>query len=221
MTKFNPLKKGACPLEEGEPSGGTMKPNLINRWIVPISGYTQHPEQRNGSSDLALSLHNNIGKAPGVWVHPVIPWKVNWKCIARKLQVNGVADVKVFIIAYSWGAGWGAVRLCEYLRQIGVEVEKLFLADPVFRSPYPWMRWTSRLTKNSMLSWFTPKIIIPSNVKEVAWTRQYNNWPQAHDLVAASPTTIIGIPYVEDNLVHNQMDESETFYNLVIEGVQP
>lgn len=134
-----------------------MTPNLINRWIVPISGYTQHPEQRNGSSDLALHLHNTLENIPGTWVHPVIPWKVDWNCIARKLQVNGVANVKVYIIAYSWGGGWAAVRLCEYLRQIGVGVEKLFLADPVFRSPYPWMRWTSRLTKNSMLSWFTPK----------------------------------------------------------------
>ncbi len=191
----------------------------ITRWIIPISGFSQHPNQRTGMSELALKMHEGIGKAPGCWVHPVLVWNADWESLARSMQVNSCHDdTKIFIVAYSWGAGWGAVQLSQKLRRIGMEVDALFLADPVFRSRFWLMSWRSRFIKNSLFRFLTPKITIPSNVKRVEWTRQFNNFPQAHDLVAASPSTVIPPAIIEQDKVHNMMDESETFHNLAIEG---
>lgn len=191
----------------------------ITRWIIPISGFSQHPNQRTGMSELALKMHEGIGKEPGCWVHPVLVWNADWESLARSIQVNSCRDAKIFIVAYSWGAGWGSVQLARCLRKIGMEVEAMFLCDPVYRSRFWCMTWRSRLTKNSLLSWLVPVVKIPSNVKLVDWTRQFEDWPQGHDLVEASPSTVIPPAIIEQGVIHNQMDESETFHNLVLEGV--
>lgn len=191
----------------------------ITRWIIPISGFSQHPNQRTGMSELALKMQEGIGKAPGCWVLPVLVWNADWASLARSIQVNSCHDTKIFIVAYSWGAGWGSVQLSRKLRIIGMEVDAMFLCDPVYRSRFWLMSWRSRLTKNSLFRCLTPTIRIPTNVKHVDWTRQFRNWPQAHDLVAESRKTNLEFAIIEQGLTHVEMDESKTFHQLALEGV--
>jgi len=184
---------------------------LIKNWIVPISGYTQSRKQRTGLSDLSLYLHRNFC-SPETWVHPVLPWNSDWQTLARFMQINSVPRPHILIAAYSWGAGWGAPQLSNSLKDLGLDVDVLVLADPVYRSEKWYMRWRSILPQQSM---FAPEIEIPANVHKVKSTSQFQNTPHAHKLTAVNKKlTTLEEPHEDGALYHAQMDESEIFHHM-------
>lgn len=98
------------------------------------------------------------------------------------------------------------MRLAEQLRVCGLEVNEMVLADPVYRSENILGRWRTLL-----IGWFAPTIKVPSNVHHVCSTLQRQNWPRAHRLVPASPSTRMDRPIEDYDRIHNQMDESIIF----------
>ena len=58
------------------------------------------------------------------------------------------------------------------------------------------------------------KITVPANIKRVAWVRQTISRPCGHDLVAASPDTVIAAPVVL-NYVHTTIDNAPRWRELV------
>ncbi len=191
---------------------------MISHWIIPISGFTQGRKQRTGLSDLWLELHKKfIG--PKVCVFPVLPWNHTWKTLARFMDVNSDRTngtrPKVCVIGYSWGGGWGSQKLAEQLRVVGMKVDRMVLADPVYRSDWLISRW-----KTLLIGWLAPTIKIPSNVVHVQSTRQRLNWPRAHELKKASPSTQMDRPVEDFDRIHNQMDESPIFKEMVFNAVR-
>jgi len=191
---------------------------MITHWVIPISGYTQGRKQRTGLSDLWLALHKKFTK-PKVCIHPVHPWNAEWNTLARFMDVNSERSngtkPKVAIIGYSWGGGWGAQKLAEQLRICGMQVNRMVLADPVYRSDWFVGRWRSL-----MMGWFAPTIKIPSNVLHVQSTRQRINSPRAHDLKPNSPSTRIDRPIEDHRRIHNAMDESDIFKDMAMNAVK-
>ncbi len=192
---------------------------MISHWIIPISGYTQGRKQRTGLSDLWLELHKKFA-ASKVCVFPVLPWDHDWTTLARFMDVQSERDngtqPKVCVIGYSWGGGWGAQRLAEQLRVCGMVVNQMVLADPVYRSARLLGRWRSLLIGG----WLAPTIKVPSNVLYVKSTRQRINWPRAHDLKPDSPGTRMELPIEDYDRVHNQMDESPIFREIVFNAAK-
>jgi len=191
---------------------------MISHWIIPISGYTQGRKQRTGLSDLWLELHKRY-TGPKICVFPVLPWNHTWRNLARFIDIksertNGTTP-KIAIIGYSWGGGWGSQKLAEQLRVCGLEVNKMVLADPVYRSDWLIGRWRTLL-----IGWLAPTITIPSNVLQVQSTLQRLNWPRAHKLVTASPGTNMIRPIEDYDRIHNQMDESPVFKEMAINAVK-
>lgn len=107
------------------------------------------------------------------------------------------------------------MKLAEQLRVCGLEVNRMVLADPVYRSDRLICRWRTLL-----IGWFAPVIKIPSNVGYVQSTRQRINWPRAHDLKPDSPGTRIDRPIEEYDRPHNAMDESPVFKELATNAVR-
>jgi len=200
---------------------------MISHWIIPISGYTQSRDQRTGLSELWRKLHEKFTSSE-ICIQPVLPWDHNWRRLARFISINSYANprlkAKICIIGYSWGGGWGAQKLAEQLRIEGLEVNRMVLADPVYRSDKLLCRWRTLLRRGGAGSCFVPSISIPSNVLHVQSTRQANNWPQAHKLEPDSETTRIDKAVKDLDRNHNQMDESPIFKematNAVIELIQ-
>ncbi len=202
--------------------------NRISQWHFFISGATQNRQQSTGLQGLWLA--SQAGAKKGVCFFPVLPWNYDWYTLARFVQINSQKTkegweggkipftLKINIYAYSWGAGWGAVQLAQYLQSTAqYDVQNMVLADPVYCSTNPFLRWNSLFcSRFSLTRKFAPRIQIPSNTKNVYWSRQYNNWPRAHSLYSLPGSiTDIHSPFLEKSLIHSKMDDSDWFQKKV------
>lgn len=217
----------------------------ISQWHFFISGYTQNRQQSTGLQKAWLQTKTSAYKSnpintQSICFFPVLPWNYDWYTLARFVQINSqeYKSIKgggrlalppplsplINIYAYSWGAGYGAIRLTQFLLSVAnYNVQNMVLADPVYCSSYFFNRWRAMFSSRfSFTRWFAPQITIPSNVLSVFWSRQYNNWPRAHSLVSYPDSkTVIHSPYLEHSLTHSEMDESIWFQNKIKQITNP
>ncbi len=209
--------------------------NSIKQWHFFISGFTENRQQSTGLQKAwktatttcpAKNLHSTV-------FFPVLPWNHNWYQLARFVQINSqqYKDVggggklvmpppKINIYAYSWGAGYGAINLAQNLDSIAnYEIQNMVLADPVYCSTSFFMRWRAIFAgRFDCTRKLAPKITIPSNTHSVYWSRQFNDWPRAHNLYSLPASrTVIHPPNLELNLSHSEMDEATWFQDKVQE----
>ncbi|HJT31056.1 MAG TPA: hypothetical protein VJ783_03240 [Pirellulales bacterium] len=173
-------------------------PAAIAVWHVVISGFTQHRGDPTGSQKLWLRLRGLVNN--GRSCVEFFPWNSNWKDVAEWIWRCRPEErpPRVYVYAYSWGAGGGFVRLARALRKRGIEVERAVLSDPVYCPPLRCLAWTA------LLRW--KKIHVPDNVRRVDYFFQRRNYPRGHHLVALDPKrTVIGRPQ-EAALEHHYMD---------------
>lgn len=189
------------------------------RLHIVIAGYTQTKSGWNGPATLREELAEEVSKLGShrrVWLQH---WNDRWPEIAERFRWLGLyykREVRVGIYAYSWGAGWGAMRLSRHLNDLGLGVEHMVLCDPVYRHHYPWGNWRA-YANHPALSWICkPVISVPPNVKEVHSFHQTTDYPRGHKLVAESEQTIIH-PSVHLNCKHMAMDERVEWRNKSIE----
>jgi hypothetical protein len=173
-----------------------------------ISGCRQHGGRANGSQLLWAELrdrHHN-----GRVLVDLREWHTPWDRHAELLWRQRPTDdtpVAVYIYAYSWGAGWGAIRLARELRKRGITVIAVVFADPVYRDPIAIRNWRAL--------WPYSTVWVPANIQNVYWTRQFLDWPRAHNVRAEDPdATWINPPVVCDR-THAYMDEAPEFRRLV------
>jgi len=205
---------------------------MIKQWHIFISGFTENRAQSTGLQLAWESAKTNkdVKHKEEKVFFPVLPWNHDWHSLARSIQINSITPENYYkpplinIYAYSWGAGYGAIQLASSLLSAGnYEVQNMVLADPVYCSTNPLMRWRALFCDRvKFLRRFTPVITIPKNVGHVYWNRQYNNWPRAHALATAlNSETIIHPPDLEPvnalGRIHEQMDEAPWFQNKVAE----
>lgn len=146
-----------------------------------ISGFRQHRGRIAGCDRVVARL--NEFRRPGVRVE-LLPWNADWRgeaqFIARHAAQNFPPLVCVF--AYSWGFGWGAIRLAEALGKLArpLRVYGLVGCDGVYRHGYHCGNW------RALWPWTT--IRLPGNVDRCGVTlfAQQNTLPAGHRVVDAT-----------------------------------
>jgi len=176
----------------------------INRWCYVITGFLQNAGTRTRMIELWRGLHAVSGHASRAELRP---WDSNWdaeaELIMRLSSPNPKTPPTILIFAYSWGAGWGAMRLARALDERGVAVNCMVLSDPVYRHWYWAGNW------RAFVPWIP--ITVPGNVMQVRSFRQAKNWPRAHAIKAALPGFTEVWPPVTINATHQNMDEAGAF----------
>jgi hypothetical protein len=138
----------------------------------------------------------------------LLPWNARWDAEAEFVYRFRNRCPIVTIAAYSYGAGWGAMRFARELGKRGIFVDSMVLSDPVYRHPLLAMRWLTLFR--------FPVIGVPENVHTVRWFRQRDSWPWGHELFAEGKQTRIW-PTVEVGCDHLGMDEYEPFHAAALE----
>lgn len=144
------------------------------------------------------------------------PWNDNWRGFAELVadttpqsdSMKGTLDLTV--VAYSWGLGYGAKRLAEYLLGEGIAINTLFACDGVY-----WSRWAKwRAIGSPLLG--EPIIQLPANVNEVYMMRQRETLPSGHRLIVNNPATMIYDRGYQP-FPHVDVDGSPEFHRMVRE----
>ena len=181
----------------------------ITHWHYVISGFLQNRGTYDGSLDLwrkMCSAHHG----PDERVE-LCPWNTRWDAEAEFVYRFRNGCPVVTIAAYSWGAGWGAMRFARELGKRGIVVRSMVLSDPVYRHPLLAMRWLTLFR--------FPVIRVPANVQDVRWFRQRDDWPSGHELYAEGEGTHIYDP-VEADCGHLLMDELPAFHAAALEEAE-
>jgi len=185
--------------------------NRIKHWIFCISGFRQHEGEMTGMQRLWLKLAPYRSSRRMVSLRE---WDADWGEVANLTALcSANGDTKVHVFGYSWGGGYGAIRLAEELKYRGIKVQGMVLSDPV---------WYGLGLIAKLITWRTdwPKIIVPANVERVKTFFQRENRPRAHAVVAASPQeTELGLP-VRRYRTHEWMDDDNLFHQTCIDMIE-
>ncbi|MCP4571442.1 MAG: hypothetical protein GY838_03750 [bacterium] len=176
------------------------------RWIICIPGYLQ----RRGSAAAAIpDLHAQLRtrhSSPTCWVE-LLPWKSDWKSIAQWIAQTSVEKPRIDVFAYSWGVGYGLIRLARELRKHGLEIHTAVLSDGVAHvGPHPIARFLA------FLPFWT--IRIAKNVGRVWSFRQTNSLLRGHHIQRAEPPGAYITIALDPDRVHRTMDESPHFVGI-------
>lgn len=185
---------------------------------VVIAGFTQTRNRWHGMLALyeqMLAERGHDGLVTRVWFQR---WYDDWRNIAEHAWLIGdhhKQRVQACVYAYSWGAGWGAMRFAHYLDRNGIKVGVMVLSDPVYRHPLfngvPLLQYVGQWRAMFPGS---AKIKVPPNVGEVFCYFQRKNRPSGHDLVAVGDTKIHEC--VQLDVVHEKMDDDNTFHKMAL-----
>lgn len=148
----------------------------IDRWTILISGFRQTKRHETGT-ELVWRRLRQFSEPTHCVVYA--SWRDDWKALAAHIQRCSTEQPIINIVAYSWGVGWGAVRLLNALESWGLRVCYLASCDGVSRSPY--LPAIIPLNPLSLLSSRTIKV---GNVAVVEWCRQRETRPYGHTIVA-------------------------------------
>ena len=173
----------------------------ITKFAVVISGNWQDETQDTGSRRLWRKLHDDF---QGTDVQTIL---VSWDHDMRKLAgwinyLRNGAEAIVVVASYSWGCGHGFLKLAKQLLKRGIKIVKAICADGVFHPAWyaPWRYFFVRWRRDHV------KIKLPLSVLAVEWSRQENEWPYGHEIVADH----FDVPDAHrmENEVHQSADET-------------
>jgi len=181
---------------------------------ILISGFTQHRGYAHGWFKLRELLLNegfSSGVDQRVWLET---WQVNTKRLADSIQIlTGLyGNVRVGIYGYSYGGGFGSLRLLRQLAKKNVQVEKVVLADPVFRPAWLPRPMPSPL---SLLPFdIQPKIRLPKNIGDLVHFYQNVNVPQSPYLITNAVSG--NVEHRELHVPHQMVDEHPDVHRAVL-----
>lgn len=181
---------------------------------ILISGFTQHRGYAHGWFKLRESLLSegfSAGVDQRVWLET---WQVNTKRLADSIQIltSLYGEVRVGIYGYSYGGGFGSMRLLRQLERKSVQVEKVVLADPVYRS-----NWLPRPLPSplSLLPFdIQPKIRLPKNIGDLVHFYQNVNVPQSPYLITDAVSGYV--EHHELNVPHQMVDDHPDVHRAVL-----
>jgi len=179
---------------------------------VVIGGFTQRRNRWHGM----LKLNEKVIAAVGMSSHRRVwfqRWCDPWKQIAEHvwlLKEEAGQELRVFVYAYSWGAGWGAMQFAKHLSDANIKIEVMVISDAVFRHPVLIMRWTA-MTKLGTIQ-------IPDNVNVVHRFYQKRGRPMGHKVHWNAIETEIQTDR-ELHYEHAKMDDASEFHAKVLEVV--
>jgi len=162
----------------------------------------------NGMSLLGGRVYEMTRDTPGV--------RVEWECwddsprgTAEWIYRFGRHDPPpaVIMFCYSYGCGYGFVRVARELKKLGIPIKHAVLCDPVH---YSVTRWRSLIQRTPIIG-RRLYVAVPSNVQAVTWFRQRVDLPSGHDLRFESADTINhGPTYLQAG--HTEMDNQPEFH---------
>lgn len=184
----------------------------LSSWHICISGFTQHAGRMSGLMRVWLALSAAV--ASNTVRVELRPWNEDWPRFAEWVwltwQEQGGPPPTICVYAYSYGAGWGFVRLARELEKRGLQIHRAVLCDGVYRHRYWLGAWRS--------FWPLSRIMVPANVRDVRWFYQRRNLPQGHQVVAENRARTIVHGGVEIVATHQYADDSMAFREACLEA---
>lgn len=181
----------------------------IEKWVILISGFTQNIGRPTGFDKLWLKLRQVV--RPEVVLTPPLEWNTKWPRVVDFICRTSVERPELIVIAYSWGAGYGAIKLAKEFKKRGdnYQIGHSVLCDPIY---YSWLRPWRALMANQ-------KIILPRNIncRGLTWLRQREGKPMGADLISENGQHVP--PAVILHCRHEYADDSSTFHGLAVEKV--
>jgi len=190
----------------------TRTEHLFERWLICIPGYMQ----RRGDPGAGVpALHRELSAAyngPTCRVDLFL-WDSKWRDLARWIDQSSIRAARIDVFAYSWGVGFGFLRLAKYLRRHGREIQNAVLCDGVAHvGPGLGPFHTASKSLAFLPCW---SIRIPDNVRAVHRLRQENSLLRGHPIHRADPNrTRLATPIYDVHRVHATMDDSPAFFGL-------
>jgi pimeloyl-ACP methyl ester carboxylesterase len=185
---------------------------VIRTFVVPITGFTQGPARITGQEHLWRKIRLLCNDSATIL--PPLQWDSDWKAWAAWIARNADRlDCRVVVLGYSYGGGWGAVKLAAALDLFEIDVDQLVLCDAVGRS-----RWKVPNFLN-LVSWDWRKVRLPGNVLECRWYFQREAAPFGQEVVAVSDVTRL-YSGVQLHVGHSQMDEAREYHETSIEIIK-
>jgi len=180
--------------------------DFFQRWIIIRSGFRQH---RGNSANGCVNILGRLGTQYGGNGNRIELQEWDDSPSHTADYIYRLSDPKnppqVALFGYSWGCGYGVVRLAKELRRKQINVRYAVLCDPVYHGLARWRALIPRGLFSRV------RIVIPSNVEEVFWLRQKISKPAGHDIVRESRYTTIHPPQVLQ-VRHTEMDNAPEFF---------
>jgi pimeloyl-ACP methyl ester carboxylesterase len=186
----------------------------LDNWVIMRSGFTQTKgKPGNGCVDIVGELAQRYG-GNGNRIE-LEAWKDCPEHTAHYIHrlSSKKNPPRIALFGYSWGCGYGIVRLAKALDARGIHVKYAVLCDPVRYSILPWRAMMQKTFYKKF------KIKLPPNIHEVFWLRQSVNVPSGYDLVATSSYTTIHRPKIV-NVRHQEMDNTPEFKIMCLKVAQ-
>ena len=189
----------------------------ITRHVVVISGFRQEAGRATtGVDSVWWELHSRLsGPGTALWLRA---WDDDHRVLAAQIDRyanNHHADIVV--IAYSWGVGYGAIRLAHELRHYGRSIRTLYSIDGVYRH---WTRIRSLFARWNPLA---PRIVLPTNIESCIYWRQVSNHPQGHEIVPSLPIQAVIPGLLPDGVIeghtHQTIDNSRVIHEAITTAI--
>ncbi len=177
-------------------------------WLVLIGGFTQGEHRPGGM--LRLYQRLDCLRQPGVEIS-FRPWNSRWRRVAQRMHLLG-GDAQVLVFAYSYGAGWGAVRLARCLQARGMPIAHAVLSDPVWRSRWLVPNLAVWLPRGCRLK---PRICMPAAVRRITYFAQQHGPPYA-SLVCSDDPAVVPRVHLVSNVPHVAMDDLPAFHDACV-----
>lgn len=176
-------------------------------YIICIGGFTQGIGDRSGLFRLWLKLLRLRG--PNVSVD-LWKWDTRWGDVAEQifLASEDWENTRIVVAAFSYGGGWGFLRLARELGRRGLDIETAVLSDAVYRTKHWLFKWLA------FVDW--PVIKVPDNVRQVFWFFQRMDRPRGHKVVAVDEIATKIEPGVQLHASHVFCDDHASFHKLAI-----
>jgi pimeloyl-ACP methyl ester carboxylesterase len=178
--------------------------------VIIFQGFTESDERPTGMEDLYFSVIRQFA-GPYVTTYQPRRWNSCTTALAHQLVRQRIHDV--IVVAYSWGAGYAAMKFAKVGRQFGIRIPLALLCDPVYRPT--WMpAWLPANPLNIYSLDRRSKIKLPTTIRRIAGVRQQLTIPHGHEVVRTDPNQIVPqlkvLPYS-----HTGIDESPEWFALV------
>lgn len=182
-----------------------------------IMGFTQNIGRHSGLHTPWEELRQ-YSEAERLVATP-LSWDSNWREVARFIAAYSSPATKIYVAAYSWGAGHGFVKLSKYLKGHGRNIEHAILVDPVYRVKYL-PSWITAGPLNGISMTKLGRIKVTENVLEVTHFIQRENRPAGRQLKLESPRTKVNGPFLLKSK-HAEMDDNIQVKQAILDVFQP
>lgn len=173
----------------------------FSRVHLCVMGFTQSTLRRTGMERLWLEVLRPLSNEVTL-VLPPITWDADPEPVASLIDRTAAAGASIRATAYSWGGGYFFPRFCASLAKRGRTIDTALLVDAVYRSRLlpAWLPF------NPLSLTTLPRVVVPSNVRRVAWFRQRRDNPSGHDVVIdPSSTSLVSSKWLD--VGHVEMDD--------------